>query len=51
MANEAAITDINIVDEVTVNGITTSVIRCKPIYSGEDIAVWELQMRSGNSGA
>ena len=51
IANQDSITDINIVDEVMVNSITTSVVNCKPIYSGEDIAVWELQMRTGNSGA
>ena len=40
------ITDIGVNDEITINGITGTVIAVDPIWSGEEIAAWILQCRS-----
>lgn len=39
------ITDVNAVDEISINGVDASVINVSPIYSGEEVAVWSLHCR------
>jgi hypothetical protein len=40
-----AITDVDAVDEISINGVEASVIGVDPIYSGEEVAVWSLHCR------
>lgn len=37
--------EINATDEISVNGKPTSIINVKPIYSGEDVAIYQLHCR------